>query len=149
MKTLFRNLFMVCALAVFAVPALAQTAPTKSLYDRLGGKEAISAVVDKAIGYIAADERIASYFQTTIAENRVQHLHDQLTNQISEIAGGPVEYDGLNMKKAHKGMGITNEAFDAIVEDFVKAFNDFKIPQQEQSELLTALGPMRKQMVGK
>jgi hemoglobin len=149
MKPLLRNICLAAALALVSVVAVAQTAPTKSLYDRLGGKEAISAVVDKAIGYIAADERIASYFQTTIAENRVQHLHDQLTNQIAEIAGGPVEYDGLNMKKAHKGMGITSEAFDALVEDFVKAFNDFKIPQQEQNELLAALGPMRKQMVGK
>lgn len=134
--------------SVFALVALTASAQAeKSLYERLGGRDAIYAVVGKAIEYIAADERIASYFQTTVAENRVQHLHDMLTAQICEATGGPEKYTGLNMKKAHKGMGVTDEAFAALVEDFVKAFNDFNIPQKEQDEILALLAPMKKDMV--
>lgn len=51
------------------------------------------------------------------------------------------------MKAAHAGMGISNAEFDAVVDDLVKTLNQYKVQEQEKSELLTLLAPMRKDIV--
>ena len=68
-------------------------------------------------------------------------------DQICEASGGPCRYAGMDMKAAHKGMGITNVAFDALVGDLVATLDKFKVGEQEKKELLAVLGPMRKEIV--
>src|SRR5712691_2903525 len=85
-----------------------QTMADKSLYDRLGGKDAITAVVDDFVDRVAADNRINKFF----AKANVPRLKMMLVDQICEATGGPCKYTGRDMKSAHKGMGITNTAFD-------------------------------------
>ena len=53
------------------------------------------------------------------------------------------------MKTVHQGMGISNAHFNALVEDLVATLNKFKVPPQEQNELLALLGPMRQDIVEK
>ena len=120
-------------------PMMAQ----KSLYDRLGGKPAVQAVVDDFVANVAADARINSYF----ASANIPRLKAQLVDQICEATGGPCKYTGQNMKDAHRGMGITSAAFDALVGDLVKTLDKFKVPEKEKGELLGALGPMKKDIV--
>jgi hemoglobin len=116
----------------------------KSLYDRLGGKGAITAVVDDFVGNVAADKRINGYF----AHANVPHLKAELVDQICAATGGPCTYTGKDMKTAHKGMGIADADFNALVEDLVKSLNKFNVPAKEQSELLGILGPLKPQIVG-
>jgi hemoglobin len=52
------------------------------------------------------------------------------------------------MQESHKGMGVRDEHFNALVEDLVKTLNKFNVPQAEQQELLGVLGPMKGQIVG-
>jgi hemoglobin len=52
------------------------------------------------------------------------------------------------MKTAHKGMGITDADFNALVEDLVKALDKFNVGATEKNELLGALGPMKGDIVG-
>lgn len=115
-----------------------------SLYDRLGGKEAIHAVVTKMINNIVADDRINSFFSETDPEV----LRAQLVDQICEATGGPCVYEGADMRTAHAGMGVTDAHFDAMVEDLIAAMNELGVPQKEQDELLGLLGPMRGDIVG-
>jgi hemoglobin len=115
----------------------------KSLYDRLGGKPAIQAVVDDFVGNVAGDVRINGYF----AKANVPRLKAQLVDQICEASGGPCKYTGQNMKDAHRGMGVSGPAFDALVEDLVKTLDKFKVPEKEKGELLSVLGPMKKDIV--
>jgi len=117
----------------------------KSLYDRLGGKGAITAVVDEFIANVAADSRINHFFQDT----DIPHLKRMLVDQICEATGGPCKYTGLDMKNAHKGMGISSADFNALVEDLVKALDKFKVPEKEKGELLAALGGMKSDIVEK
>ena len=114
-----------------------------SLYERLGGKGAITAVVDDFVGRVAADTRINGFFVNA----NIPRLKTRLVNQICEASGGPCIYAGSDMKTAHRGMGITNTAFDALVEDLVAALDTFKVPAKEKNELLSVLGPMRKAIV--
>lgn len=117
----------------------------KSLYDRLGGKPAITAVVDDFVGRVAADNRINGKF----ANANIPRLKAMLVDQICQASGGPCTYAGRDMKSAHAGMGITGGEFDALVGDLVATLNKFKVPEREKSELLGALGPMKGDIVEK
>ena len=116
----------------------------KSLYDRLGGKDAIVAVVDDFVGNVAADNRINRYF----AKTDIPRLKRNLVDQICAGTGGPCTYTGRDMKTAHAFMGVTNADFDALVGDLVKTLDKFKVPDKEKGELLGILGPMRPSIVG-
>jgi hemoglobin len=122
-----------------------QSMADKSLYERLGGKEAITAVVDDFVGRVAADKRINGFF----VKANVPRLKMMLVDQICEATGGPCKYTGRDMKSAHQGMGITNADFDALVGDLVASLDKFKVGEREKQELLAALGPMRKDIVQK
>ncbi len=118
-------------------------APKASLYDRLGGKPAITAVVDDFVGNVATDDRINHFF----AHTDIPRLKMLLVEQICAGTGGPCTYSGRDMKTTHKGMGITDADFNALVGDLVKSLDKFKVPEKEQGELLAILGPMKSQIV--
>jgi len=118
--------------------------PQKSLYDRLGGQPAITAVVDDFVGNVAADNRINGFF----ARTDIPRLKRLLVEQICQGTGGPCTYTGRSMQAAHKGMNITDAQFNALVEDLQKSLNKFKVPEKEQGDLLAILGPMKPQIVG-
>lgn len=115
----------------------------KSLFERLGGKDAIKAVVDEFVTIAAADARINKKF----AKSNIDRLKFQLVEQICNATGGPCTYAGLDMKTAHKNMGVTEGEFNALVEDLVAALNKFNVPEKERNELLGLLGPMKPQIV--
>ena len=117
----------------------------KPLYERLGGKSAIVAVVDDFVGNVAADSRINERFANT----NVPRLKAMLVDQVCEATGGPCQYKGRDMKSVHAGMRITDAEFNALVEDLVKSLDKFKVPAAEKNELLTALGGMKGQVVGR
>lgn len=123
-----------------------EQAPTeKSLYDRLGGKEAITAVVDDFVARVAADTRINGFFANT----DIAHLKQCLVDQICEASGGPCKYTCRDMKSSHAGMGVSTADFNALVEDLVATLDQFKVGQKEKDELLGVLGPMQKDIVEK
>jgi hemoglobin len=116
----------------------------KPLYDRLGGKPAITAVVDDFIGNVAGDARINRRF----ADANIPQLKSMLVDQICQATGGPCTYKGQTMQAAHKGMKITDAEFNALVEDLVKSLDKFKVGTREKNELLSALGGMKGDIVG-
>lgn len=117
----------------------------RSLYDRLGGYAAISAVVDDFVGNVAADKRINAFF----AKADIGRLKARLVEQLCQASGGPCMYTGSDMKTAHAGMGVRNRHFDALVGDLVKSLNKFKVPKAEQKEIASVLLPMRKDIVSR
>ena len=126
-----------------ATPPAAMT--DKALYDRLGGKPAITAVVDDFVGRVAADNRINGKFANT----DIPRLKMLLVEQICQASGGPCTYTGRSMKATHTGMGVSSSDFDSLVGDLVATLNKFKVPEREKSELLGALGPMKSDIVEK
>ena len=122
----------------------------QSLYERLGGKDAITAVVDQFVGHVAADARINRFFAKTASDpDRLKTFKANLVNQICEASGGPCKYTGKDMKSAHMGMGVSDTHFDALVEDLVWALDTLQVGKTEKSELLGALGPMKTDIVEK
>ena len=114
-----------------------------SLYDRLGGKNAIVAVIDDFVGRAAGDDRINAKFGRT----DVPRLKAMLVDQVCAASGGPCTYTGRDMAETHSGMGVTAGEFDALVADLVATLEGFNVPKPEQDELLGLLGPMRPEIV--
>ena len=132
------------AMDTAATAAAAAPVTPPSLYDRLGGKDAITAVVDDFVGNVAADKRINARF----AKTNIPHLKQMLVEQICSATGGPCTYTGKSMKDAHKGMKITDADFTALVEDLTKSLDKHNVAAADKTELLTALGGLKGDIVG-
>ena len=117
----------------------------KSLYERLGGLDAIKAVVDDFVANIASDPLIKARFTAT----DVPAFKQRLVDQICEATGGPCKYTGKDMASAHAGMKISEAEFDALVADLKKSLDKLSVPAREQGELLGALGGMKPDIVNK
>ncbi len=128
----------------------AGSAKEDALYKSLGGKKAITAVVDDFVGRVAADNRINGFFKATASDpKRLAMFKKNLVDQICEAAGGPCKYKGKDMKTAHAGMGIASADFSALVEDLVASLDKFMVKDGDKQALLGVLGPMKKDIVEK
>jgi hemoglobin len=114
-----------------------------SLYERLGGRAAITAVIDDFVARCAADGRINGKF----ARTDIPRLKSSLVDQVSEATGGAYSYTGRDMATTHAGMSVTAGEFDALVGDLVATLDGFNVPEAEKRELLGALAPMRSAIV--
>jgi hemoglobin len=114
-----------------------------SLYERLGGMDSITAVVNDFRDRVAGDARINQKF----ARTDLGRLTKMLIDQVCEATGGPFKYTGRSMKEAHAGMNVTTGEFSALVDDLVATLNHFKVGKTEQDELLGVLGPLKPEIV--
>lgn len=146
MQTIKRIVAALCLMGAMAVVASAQCdtmMKEKSLFDRLGGKPALTAVVDEFVARVAADARINMKFGKT----DIPRLKFHLVEQLCAATGGGCTYTGRSMKETHKGMKVTEGEFGALVEDLVGALDKFSVPEKEKGELLAILGPLKSQIV--
>jgi hemoglobin len=109
---------------------------------------AIRAVIDDYTDRILQDKRVNPWFAHAAASpERAEAYKAKLADFISQGTGGPCRYSGGDMVSVHKGRLITEEAFDALVEDLVAALDNFHVPEREKAELLGLLGPMKAAVV--
>ena len=114
-----------------------QPQDTPSLYDRLGGVYNIAVVVDDFIDRIMNDPRLNANPRVDEAHHRVspQGFKYYVTEQVCEAAGGPQRYSGRTMGDTHRDLMITEEEWEAFMDDFQQSLDKFEVPQQEQDEL--------------
>jgi hemoglobin len=120
----------------------------KSLYERVGGYNALAAVVDDFIGRLISDKQFEKFFigQSTDSKKRIrQHILDQFC----AATGGPCVYTGREMKTSHAGLGITNAEWDAAAKHLVASLDKFKVPEKEKGELLAFVTGLKKDIVEK
>jgi hemoglobin len=124
----------------------ASTADRPTLYDRIGGRDAIMGLVkDFVEERVQKDTRISAYFTKV----DIPGLEHKLVDQLCVATGGPCTYTGKDMRTAHAGIGVDTKAFDALVDDFGISLEHFKVGAREQQELLATLGAMRSEIVAK
>jgi hemoglobin len=114
-----------------------------SLYERLGGQEGIRKVVDVFYDRILADDTVNYFFKNTDMEKQRRHQ----TLFISFATGGPNQYTGLSMKKAHEGMNIKHEHFMAIVNHLAASLKQFNVSDEDIQAIAQKLMPMEKVIV--
>ena len=139
---------LVCLLAAMPLFAGNAAAQEKTLYQRLGGYDAIAAVTDDFLARVGADPQLKKFFVglSVGSKNRVRQ---QAVDLICQQTGGPCIYLGRDMKAAHQGMGITKAEWDQTVKLFVETLNKFKVPEREQKEIAGIIVPLEKDIVEK
>lgn len=115
----------------------------RSLYERLGGAEAVETVVDEFYDRVLTDEALRPYFD----ETDTTALREHQTAFISAITGGPKEYTGQRMAKAHADLGITDEAFDRVASHLDASLRECGIEREAREELLEAVESLREEVV--
>ncbi len=131
------------SMGMLIIPNLILAEEKASLYDRLGGKGAITAVVDVFVDRLVADPQVGARFASADV-NRFKMLNTEL---VCMATGGPCKYSGQDMKKTHNGMRISQAEFNTVAGHLSATLKKFKVPKQEQEELLGIIGSLQKDIV--
>lgn len=134
--------------AVLLIAAATANAQQKSLYQRLGGYDALAGVTDDFIGRLASDKELGRFF-VGASENSQKRIRQLLLDQLCAATGGPCVYIGRDMKTTHKGLKITEKDWDIMVKHLTATLDKFKVTKKEKGEVLAAIGELKKDIVEK
>ena len=131
-----------------SAPAAPQAQAEKSLYQRLGGYDALAAVSDDFIQRLASDKRL-SRFVAGLSVDSQKKLRQHLVDFLCEKTGGPCIYIGRDMKTSHTGLQITEDDWKAGGEALVATLDKFKVPQKEKDEVVAFVMSLRGDIVNR
>lgn len=133
--------------AATATPAPAIGTPY-SLYKRLGGYDAISAVTDEFLRRMITDKQLGRYFvglSTPSKDTLRQHVVEFLCHE----TGGPCSYVGRGVDEVHQGLHITESDWKIAVVALSGTLDQFHVPEREKGELISAVAKFKDDIVGK
>ncbi|WP_372008976.1 group 1 truncated hemoglobin [Paenibacillus chitinolyticus] len=109
-----------------------------SLYEKLGGKEAIGKVVEEFYKRIIADESVNHFFRDTDMAKQLRHQ----TAFISYALGG-APYTGKSMAAAHTGLNLQPEHFDSIVNHLQASLAHFGVTEDDIRQITENVGSLK------
>ncbi|WP_227357232.1 group I truncated hemoglobin [Haladaptatus salinisoli] len=115
----------------------------ETVFDRLGGHEAVESVVNDFYDRVLNDERVNHHFE----DSNTTELRAHQVQFISAVTGGPVEYSGDDMREAHSGMGITDNEFDVVGEHLDTALAENGVPDGDREQVLETVEELRPEIV--
>lgn len=121
-------------------------AADQTLYQRLGGYDAIAAVTDDFLGRLKTDDKLGRFF-VGLSDDSAARVRQDIVDLICAETGGPCFYTGRDMKTAHKGMHITKEDWEQTGKLFGETLEKFKVPEQERKDLGGLIAPLEKDIV--
>jgi hemoglobin len=107
----------------------------QSLYQRLGGYDAIATATDDLLARLQGDPRIKDFWKGASADNR-RKARQLIVDYMVEAAGGPAFYVGRDMKRAHAGMQITDSDWTVFMEHSAATLDHFQVPPREREDVL-------------
>lgn len=119
-----------------------------SLYERLGGYNAIAAVVDSLMVRMTTDPQLARYFAGHGEDSR-KRLRQLQLDMICQVTGGPCFYPGRDLKTVHEGLGINGTEWQATITNIIGVLDNFNVPDAEQKEVLALLNSIKGDIVEK
>ncbi|WP_163102327.1 group I truncated hemoglobin [Peribacillus alkalitolerans] len=112
----------------------------QTLYEKVGGEEAIAKVVDYFYSeLVLKDETVNHFFKNTDMEKQRRHQ----AKFISFALGGPHQYTGKSMAKAHEGMNLQPAHFDAIATHLHDSLAHFGVSERDIDTALTKVASLR------
>ena len=122
----------------------------KSLYERLGGKKTLEAVVDDFIKRCERDERVSASLATAVQSGggHASKLRAQMVDELCSASGGPCHYSGPALKNARQSLDIDENKFIAAAESLGDALDARQVPEREKNELLFLVGSLRAEILG-
>jgi hemoglobin len=112
-----------------------QETPTRSLYDRLGGYDAITAVANDLLARLRADAQLERYWLHR-GDDGLAREKQLLIDFLCSAAGGPMYYTGRDMKVSHRGMRIGEADWQALIGDLEATLDAFHLPAPERADVL-------------
>src|SRR5215469_1573773 len=106
-----------------------------SLYTRLGGYDAIAAVIDDLLPRLRSDDLLSRFWTSPRSVDTLNRERQPAIDFIAAAAGGPTIYLGRDMKISHRGMGITKSDYTAFMRCLSDTLNAFEVPEPERSEV--------------
>src|SRR6516225_11148055 len=108
----------------------------KSLYARLGGYDAIAAVVDDLLPRLRQDSLLGRFWTSPRSVDTNNRESQLAIDFIAAAAGGPTIYLGRDMKLAHEGMGISKADYAAFMRCLSLTLDKFQLPEPERGEVV-------------
>jgi hemoglobin len=108
---------------------------SKTLYERLGGYDAIAAVASDLLPRLQADARLARFWHNR-SEDGVKREKQLLIDFICSSAGGPLYYTGRDMNTSHRGMKISEADWSAFLGHLNATLDVFRVPQTERDQVV-------------
>jgi len=127
-------------------PHLAQAAEQQSLYERLGGYDTISEIIDEFLKKMFADPQVGKYFIGMGTDTREQ-LRQKNKLLMCKSTGGPCKIINREMKLAHAGLGVTDSDWQVTVSHLAGTLESLKVGEQEQRELLLMISRLKEYIV--
>jgi len=117
-----------------------------TLYGRLGGYDALSAVADDLLSRLIADGKLGRFWAHR-GEDGVAREKQLLVDFLCSSAGGPVYYTGRDMKRSHEGMRISKSDWQAFIGHLNATLDGFSVPERERGEVLAFIESTRADIV--
>ncbi len=127
--------------------ATSAQAQEKSLYERLGGYDALTKVVDEFITQLGKDKQL-SRFLVGLSDDSKKKLRQHVVDQFCQATGGPCIYTGREMKTVHTGLKITESDWEIAAKALVAALDKYKVGQKEKDEVVAFVTGLKKDIVG-
>jgi hemoglobin len=116
----------------------------KTIYEKLGGEEGISAAVEQIVAKHLENEKIKHYF---IALQENPEYFEQFKQHVKDFlgagTGGGTEYKGRDMVSTHTGLNISESDFLEAVDDILFVLDANKVDRVSRNELLAVLYSMK------
>jgi hemoglobin len=116
-----------------------------TIYDQIGGQEAVIAVVNDFYDRVLADEKLAGFFTGV----NMSHLKGRQVEFFSAALGGPEPYKGLSMKDAHRGRGIAMVHFELVAAHLTDSLVGAGVPDEIVEQIISAIAPLADDIVAK
>ena len=129
-----------------ACTSQAQQSPNKTLYQRLGGYDAIAAVSDDFIMRLGSDPQFAKFFAGFSVDSQ-KRLRQMIVELLCQESGGPCFYTGRSMKQSHAGLRISDDDWNKSAVHLTAAMDRFRVGAQEKNEILALAGKLRPDIV--
>lgn len=144
MKKMLLTIMLVLGLAC----TVQATENAKSLYERLGGYDAISAVANDLLPRLREDKQLGRFWAHR-GEDGIAREKQLLIDFLSSSAGGPMYYTGRDMVTIHKGMRISESDWNIFMGHLKATLTKFKVPQKETADVVGFIGSLKVTMVEK
>lgn len=102
-----------------------------TLFERIGGDAAVDAAVDKFYEKVLADDRINEFF----AKVDMSAQSSKQKNFLTMVFGGPNNYSGQDMRVGHAHLSLTDEHFDAVVENLANTLTELGVASDDIAEV--------------
>lgn len=135
-------------LVIFSALSVSAQMKEKSLYERLGGYDALAAVTDDFAARLVTDKKLNKYF-VGLSDDSMNRLRQHVIDFLCQATGGPCVYNGRDMKVVHTGLEITEEEWNISTKHLSDTLDKFKVPAKEKKEVLDAIGGLKDQIVEK